>query len=319
MSDEMPFTVAAMYKFVTLADHADLQAPLNDLCRAQGVMGTLLLANEGLNGTIAGSPNGVDAVIAYILADERFAGMSLKYSYTDKMPFHRMKVRLKKEIVTMGKPSVDPTNIVGEYVKPEAWNELLSDPDVILVDTRNAYEVAIGTFKGAEDPQTTSFRGFPGWVQKLKENTQGGPKPKVAMFCTGGIRCEKASAYMKSEGFEEVYHLEGGILKYLETVPREESLWEGDCFVFDQRVSVGHRLEPGSYDMCHACRRPISQTDKLSEAYERGVSCPHCISQSSPEQKARFASRQRQMELAKVRHQRHLGAAYAGPPSSEKV
>ena len=320
MSDKKPFTVAAMYKFASLPDHPQLQSPLNDLCRAHGVMGTILLANEGLNGTIAGTAEGIEAVVAHILSDERFKGLSLKYSYADKMPFHRMKVRLKNEIVTMGKPSVDPANIVGEYVKPGAWNELLADPDIILVDTRNAYEVAIGTFKGAEDPRTKSFREFPDWVQALKDRTaEDGPKPKIAMFCTGGIRCEKASAYMKSEGFDQVFHLEGGILKYLETVPEEESLWEGDCFVFDQRVSVGHRLEPGVYDMCHACRRPVSDDDMASPAYERGVSCPHCIESSSPEQKARFASRQRQMELAKAQHRRHLGAAYAELPSSEST
>jgi len=310
MNDELPFKVAAMYKFASLPDHEQLRMPLLKLCHDEGVMGTILLANEGINGTIAGSHDGIDKVVEHILSDPRFEGISLKYSYADTMPFHRIKVRLKKEIVTLGKPIADPTKTVGEYVKPDAWNDLIQDPDVILVDTRNDYEVAIGTFEGAEDPKTKSFREFPEWVEALKLRADNQPKPKVAMFCTGGIRCEKASAYMKSEGFDEVYHLEGGILKYLENVPEEESLWHGDCFVFDQRVSVGHGLKQGDYDMCHACRMPISEEDKASPAFEKGVTCPHCIDMSSEAQKARFAARQKQIEIAKERNEKHVGAVF---------
>ncbi len=310
MSNDNKYTVAAMYKFVTLPDFEDLQEPLQAVCRNGGVMGTLLLAEEGINGTIAGPQKGIEAVISHIRSDPRFDGMSLKYSYADNMPFHRMKVRLKKEIVTLGKPVADPNKQVGTYVKPEDWNDLISDPDVVVVDTRNDYEVAIGTFEGAEDPKTASFREFPDWVSELKARVHNGQKPKVAMFCTGGIRCEKASSYMLAEGFDEVFHLDGGILKYLETVPEEKSLWHGECFVFDQRVSVEHGLKPGNYDMCHACRRPITEEDKASAAYEPGVSCPHCLDESSPEQKQRFASRQKQINLAKQRNETHIGARY---------
>ena len=303
------FTVAALYKFVRLADFEARQEPLQTLAKQNQVTGTILLAREGINGTIAGPKVGVEAVIDYLKADPAFEGMSLKFSYADEMPFYRMKVRLKKEIVTMGQPDVDPRHIVGTYVKPEDWNDLISDPDTLLVDTRNEYETAIGTFKGAVDPHTGSFREFPDWVQKLKQGK--GTKPKVAMFCTGGIRCEKASAYMRSEGFDEVYHLEGGILKYLETVPEDKSLWEGECFVFDERVSVGHGLEPGDYDMCRACRRPIGEEDKASARFIPGVSCPHCYDETSQEQKQRYAARQRQVDLANDRGERHIGAEYA--------
>jgi UPF0176 protein len=313
MSVDQTYTVAAMYKFAALPDFETLQAPLQAVCRSNEVMGTILLAEEGLNGTVAGPKKGIEAVIAHIQSDTRFENISIKYAYAEKMPFHRMKVRLKKEIVTLGKPVADPNKQVGTYVKPEDWNDLISDPDVILVDTRNEYEVAIGTFRGAEDPKTASFREFPEWVEALKARAAQGEKPKVAMFCTGGIRCEKASSYMKTEGFEDVYHLEGGILKYLENVPAEESLWEGECFVFDQRVSVEHGLTPGSYDMCHACRRPISEEEKAAPEYQPGVSCPHCYDASSPEQKARFISRQKQIDLAKTRNEKHLGARYDKP------
>ncbi len=313
MSTEQIYTVAAMYKFTALPDFEALQAPLQAVCRENGVMGTILLAEEGLNGTIAGPDAGIQAAIAHIQADGRFDGMSLKFSHAATMPFHRMKVRLKKEIVTLGQPAADPNKQVGTYVKPEDWNELISDPEVVLVDTRNEYEVAIGTFKGAVDPKTASFREFPDWVAALKERAKGDKKPKVAMFCTGGIRCEKASSYMKAEGFDEVYHLEGGILKYLENVPEEQSLWQGECFVFDQRVSVEHGLAPGNYDMCHACRRPISEEEKAAPEYVRGVSCSHCFDASSPEQKARFSSRQKQIDLAKARNEQHLGARYDKP------
>jgi UPF0176 protein len=297
--------VAAFYKFVSMPDFEDLKTPLQSCCEANGVMGTLLLAAEGINGTIAGPADGIHAVLTHLRADNRFADLEHKESWAEEMPFHRMKVRLKNEIVTLGVVGVDPTKKVGEYVKPEDWNELISDPDVVIVDTRNHYEYAIGTFRGALDPGTSSFREFPDWIAKSSALAN---KPKVAMFCTGGIRCEKATALMLDLGFEDVYHLEGGILKYLESVPEKDSLWEGQCFVFDQRVSVGNGLEPGDYDMCHACRMPLSAEEKISEYYEKGVSCPKCHHTLSDEKKARFANRQRQMELAKARGTTHLGA-----------
>ncbi len=297
--------VAAFYHFATLEDYQDLQAPLLEKCLGENLMGTLLLAEEGINGTIAGSPEGISNVLAYIRSDPRLANLVHKDSYADEPPFLRMKVRLKKEIVTMGVPSIDPNHIVGSYVKPEDWNDLISDPDVIVVDTRNDYEVEIGTFANALDPQTTSFREFPDWVKK-NGNVFG--NKKIAMFCTGGIRCEKSTAFMKAQGYDEVFHLEGGILKYLETVPEEESLWEGECFVFDERVSVGHGLKVGPYDLCHACRHAVSAEDKASPLYEVGISCPKCHGTISEDRKERFAERQKQMELAKARNEVHLGS-----------
>lgn len=296
--------VAALYKFVRIGEPEALREPLAEICRANGVMGTLLVAREGINGTIAGPEAGVRAVLAWLRADERFADLEHKESWAEgDNPFYRMKVRLKKEIVTMGVPGIDPNEVVGTYVEPGEWNDLISRPDVVVIDTRNDYEVDIGTFRGAIDPKTVSFREFPQWVRS-QEGLHN--KPKIAMFCTGGIRCEKASAFMKQEGFEEVYHLKGGILKYLETVPEEESLWEGECFVFDNRVSVGHGLKPGPYDLCHACRHPVSEEDRRSALYLHGVSCPHCHERMSAEQKARFAERQRQVELARRRGQAHI-------------
>ena len=304
--------VAALYKFVALPDYEALRAPLQRVCEDSRVMGTLLLAREGINGTIAGPPEGIRAVLAHLKADQRFADVEHKESWAGEMPFLRMKVRLKKEIVTLGAPEADPTKQVGTYVEPEDWNELIADPDIVLIDTRNAYEVEIGTFKGAVDPVTASFREFPEFVQASAEL---GKKPKVAMFCTGGIRCEKASSYMLAHGFDEVYHLKGGILKYLETVPEDESLWQGECFVFDERVSVKHGLDEGSYDMCHACRFPITEEDKRSDKYQKGVSCPRCWDEKSDTQKARYAARQRQMDLVEERGEVHLGQAEAAVPS----
>ncbi|NNF80047.1 MAG: rhodanese-related sulfurtransferase [Rhizobiales bacterium] len=304
--------VAALYKFVTLPDYEALQAPLQQACEQNGVMGTFLLAREGINGTIAGPPEGVAGVLSHLKADPRFADLDHKESWASEMPFLRMKVRLKKEIVTLGAPEADPTCQVGTYVEPKDWNDLISDPDVVLIDTRNAYEVEIGTFKGAVDPVTASFREFPEFV---KNHAGLGTKPKVAMFCTGGIRCEKASSYMLAHGFDEVYHLKGGILKYLETVPEKESLWEGECFVFDERVSVKHGLNEGSYDMCHACRFPITEKDKASDKYQKGVSCPRCWAEKSEAQKERYAARQRQMELAEKRGEVHLGQVDGEPRS----
>ncbi len=302
------YLVAALYKFVPLDDIRDLQPRLLEKCTREGVFGTVLLAPEGINGTIAGPHAGVRSVLAWLRTDDRLADLEHKESTAADMPFYRMKVRLKSEIVTMGIPGLDPQKEAGTYVAPEDWNDLIRDPDVIVVDTRNDYEVSIGTFEGAVNPGTASFREFPAWADGAPELRE---KRKVAMFCTGGIRCEKATAYLKRQGFGEVYHLEGGILKYLETVPEAESLWRGDCFVFDQRVSVSHGLEPGHYDMCHACRRPVSAQDKARPEYVPGVSCPYCHDSSDERQKERYAARQRQMDLAEARRTAHLGQRLA--------
>lgn len=296
--------VCALYKFVTLEDYQDIRQPLLSLMLDNAVRGTLLLAKEGINGTVAGPRDAIDTLLAYLKSDPRLAELSYKESYTDTPPFLRSRVKLKKEIVTMGVEGIDPKKVVGTYVKPEDWNKLISDPEVLLVDTRNDYEVQVGTFKNALNPVTDTFREFPDYVkQKLDPNKH----TKVAMFCTGGIRCEKSTAYLKEQGFDEVYHLEGGILKYLEDVPEEESLWEGECFVFDERVTVNHQLEKGDYDQCNACRMPITEQDKLSENYEHGVSCPHCFDKTTDEQKARYAERERQIKLAEERGEAHIG------------
>ncbi len=300
------YLVTALYKFVRLDDYKELQQPLLEVCKSNEVMGTLLLAREGINGTIAGPEVGIWKVLNWLKSDPRFVDLGHKESWAEgENPFYRMKVRLKKEIVTMGIPAVDPNEVVGTYVEPADWNDIISDPEVVLIDTRNDYEVDIGTFKGAIDPRTVTFREFPAWV---REQERLHNKPKIAMFCTGGIRCEKASSFMKQEGFEEVYHLKGGILKYLETVPEDESLWEGECFVFDNRVSVGHGLKQGPYDLCHACRHPISEEDKRSDQYAEGISCPHCHDMMSDEQRRRFAERQKQIALAKERGFDHIAA-----------
>ncbi|MGD8176954.1 rhodanese-related sulfurtransferase [Marinimicrobium sp. ARAG 43.8] len=304
--------VAALYKFVALPDYRELSEPLRDRCNELGLKGTLLLAEEGMNGTVAGSREGIDGLLAYLRADERLADLAHKESPADGQPFYRMKIKLKKEIVTMGVEGIDPRHIVGTYVAPKEWNRLISDPEVLVVDTRNHYEYAIGSFERALDPNTETFREFP---QYVKDNLDPARHKKVAMFCTGGIRCEKATAYMKEQGFDEVYHLEGGILKYLEEVPAEESLWRGECFVFDNRVAVDHNLEPGSYDQCHGCRHPITEEDKSSPHYMKGVSCPRCYGRLTDDQKTRFAERQKQIELARRRNEVHLGAE---PPARQK-
>lgn len=298
------YIVSALYKFVSLPHFKELQEPITKVCKDNGVMGTLLLAEEGINGTIAGSAAGIETVLRFLKSHSEFADLEHKESYADAAPFYRMKVRLKKEIVTLGEPGVDPNKEVGEYVDPKDWNALLDDPEVVVLDTRNDYEVDIGTFKNAQDPRTTNFREFPEFVK-----TKLDPKKhkKVAMYCTGGIRCEKASSYMLSQGFEKVYHLKGGILKYLETVPEEQSYWDGECFVFDQRVAVKHNLEMGSYDQCYGCRHPLSEEDKKSELYKPGVHCHLCYEQRSAEQHQSAANRQQQMQLAKSRNQIHLG------------
>jgi len=306
---DLPICVAALYKFTPFADHGTLQAPLLGCCRAAGVKGTLLLAQEGINGTIAGSDAGIAAVLDHIRTLPGCADLEVKFSRAPALPFHRMKVRLKREIVTMGQPNIDPLGSVGTYVPPADWNALIADPGTIVIDTRNDYEVAIGTFKGAIDPQTASFREFPEWFRARRDALLGqGQAPKVAMFCTGGIRCEKSTAFLKAEGVEEVYHLQGGILKYLEEVPPEDSLWQGECFVFDQRVSVGHGLVPGGYALCHACRRPVSAEQQAAPEYEEGVSCPACFAERTEEQRAGYRERHRQEQLAARRGTAHVGA-----------
>jgi UPF0176 protein len=298
-----PYLTAAFYKFVALPDFAERKAPLLALCEQHHVKGTILLAQEGINSTIAGAADGVRSVLDYLRQDPLLADLQHKESWAETAPFHRMKVRLKREIVTMGVPGVDPTQMAGTYVKPEDWNTLISDPDVVLVDTRNDYEVAIGTFQGAIDPNIRTFSELPAWTEQagaLRANANG-KKPKVAMFCTGGIRCEKSTAYMRSQGYDEVYHLEGGILKYLETVPPEQSLWSGTCFVFDERVSVNHGLTPGTNKLCRGCRMPLQAGALESPLFELGVSCPRCHASTSEVQKNRARERQRQWELAKAR------------------
>lgn len=300
----MTYCVAALYHFSRLSDYEALRAPLQDMCDMLGIKGTILLAREGINGTVAGTDASISKLLAFLREDPRLQGLEHKESRAAEMPFYRMKVRLKNEIVTMGVDGIDPNDTVGTYVDPENWNDLISDPDVILIDTRNDYEVEIGTFKGAVNPDTQTFREFPQWVE---DNRGSLNKPKVAMFCTGGIRCEKASSFMKLNGFDDVYHLKGGILKYLETQPKETSLWDGDCFVFDQRVAVGHGLEQSHYDQCYACRYPITDAEKQSPLYIKGVSCPRCHDTMSEEQKSRFQERQKQIELAKKRGETHIG------------
>ena len=300
--------VAALYKFVRIEDPETFRNNLFDFMEENEIRGTILIAHEGINGTVSGSRAHVDAFLNYLRADSRLADLEHKESYTDTCPFLRTKVRLKKEIVTLGVEGVDPNEVVGTYVDPKDWNDLISQEDVVLVDTRNDYEFQIGSFKEALNPDTTSFRQFPDYV---KTHLDPSKVKKVAMFCTGGIRCEKATSYMKTQGFEEVYHLKGGILKYLEEVDPAESAWEGECFVFDDRVSVDHSLSPGEYDLCHACRMPISEEDKASELYVLGESCPFCHEKHSEEDRMRLRERQRQIELAKTRGERHLGSNLA--------
>ena len=298
------FTVAALYHFTRFDDPAALQGPLLDVCRARGITGTLLLAQEGINGTVAGDRAGIDALLAHIRALPGCADLEWKESTASDQPFNRMKVRLKREIVTMGQPDVDPRAAVGHYVAPADWNELITAPDVAVIDTRNDYEVAIGTFQGAVDPETASFREFPAWWEANKHRFHN---KRIAMFCTGGIRCEKSTNYLIGQGVEEVYHLKGGILKYLEEVPEAESRWDGECFVFDGRVSVGHGLKEGPHILCHGCRRPLLPEDRARPEYEEGVACHHCAGETSEADKARFRERQKQIRLARARGEDHLG------------
>lgn len=307
--------VTALYHFTPFPDPAALRGPLARACAAAGIKGTLLLAPEGINGTIAGADAAVETALAAIRALPGCAALEVKNAAASSMPFHRMKVRLKSEIVTMGVEGLDPAREAGTYVEPRDWNALIADPGTILIDTRNDYEVRIGTFARAIDPKTTSFRDFPAWFRAHRAIFEsGGTPPRIAMFCTGGIRCEKATAFLKAEGITDVRHLKGGILKYLETVPAAESLWEGECFVFDQRVAVGHGLQPGTHGLCHACRRPVSPADMTSPLYERGVRCPACADERETDQRQRYAERQRQVDLADARGEAHLGAAASANP-----
>jgi UPF0176 protein len=298
------YVVAALYHFVRLEKFADLRQPLLNVMSQNAVKGTLLLANEGINGTVAGTQKGIDQLLIWLRSDPRLADLRVKFSYDDELPFYRTKVKLKKEIVTMGVEGIDPNKVVGTYVQPKEWNELISDPDVLVVDTRNDYETSIGSFEHAVIPGIETFRDFPKYINEL---TPEDKTKKIAMFCTGGIRCEKSTAYLKEQGFENVYHLQGGILKYFEEVPKEESLWEGECFVFDNRVSVDHNLEKGSYDQCFACRLPITEEDKQSEHYIQGVSCPNCFDSKTDEDRVRFEQREKQVQLAKKRGKNHIG------------
>jgi UPF0176 protein len=293
--------IAALYQFTPLPDFRELQPHLKTLCKQAQIKGILLLAPEGINGTIAGSRKSINTLKSFL--EKRFKALEYKESWADEMPFHRMKVRLKKEIVTLGVP-VNPCESVGTYVDPKDWNDLISDPDVLVIDTRNDYEVKIGHFQRALNPKTSSFTEFPEFAQALDKSKY----PRIAMYCTGGIRCEKASSYLLSQGFEKVYHLKGGILKYLETIPPEKSLWKGDCFVFDGRVAVSQGLQPGHFESCHGCRHPISHEDTASPFYERGVSCPHCYSTITPEKRESALQRQRQEDLARARGEKHIGA-----------
>ncbi len=302
------FCVTAFYKFVRFDDPAALQDALYDELSALGVKGTVLLASEGLNGTIAGPSSVMDKALAALRALPGCTDLESKNSPASDMPFLRLKVRLKNEIVTMGVPGTDPTCLVGTYINPENWNALIIDPDTILIDTRNDYEVDIGTFKGAVDPDIETFRQFPEWFENFRADLeQQGRTPKIAMFCTGGIRCEKSTSWAKSIGVEDVFHLKGGILKYLENVPQEDSLWQGECFVFDDRVSVGHGLKQGDYQLCHGCRYPISAQDRQSPKFEDSVSCPHCFDSLSDKKRAALRERQKQVRLARLRGEAHLG------------
>ena len=298
------YLTCALYKFVSLPRYESLQSPLHSLMVKNNVFGTILLAEEGINGTISGLPEDVRVVLTWLQNKPSLSSIDQKNSYHNEIPFYRTKVKLKKEIVTMGVQGINPKEVVGTYVKPKEWNALIEDPEVLVVDTRNDYEVEIGSFKNAIDPQTKTFRDFPNWAEKNLDKTR---HKKVAMFCTGGIRCEKSTAYLKENGFDEVYHLEGGILKYLEEVPKDQTLWQGECFVFDNRVAVNHDLEKGSYDQCHACRMPITEKDKKNNKYIRGVACSACFDNTSEEQKNRYMSRQKQVDLAKERNQKHIG------------
>lgn len=298
--------VAALYRFVTIADPQAVRDTMEAVLDNAGIRGTLLIASEGINGTIAGSVDGIAAALAAIRALPGCEDLAPKFSTADTMPFHRLKVRVKREIVTMGVPGTDPNRIVGTYVAPADWNALIADPSTVVIDTRNAYEVKVGTFAGAVDPRTDSFRDFPDWFRANRDTLLAG-KTQVAMFCTGGIRCEKSTAFLKSEGVDAVYHLDGGILKYLEQVPADQSAWQGECFVFDERVAVGHGLAQGTHDLCRGCRMPINADDRASPLFEEGVQCPACAGTRDAATRAAKAERHRQVKLAAERGEQHVG------------
>ncbi len=299
-------TVATLYKFVEINDLQALRSKIQKLCKENSAKGTILLAKEGINGTISAKNKAIRNILKKIKSDKRFKKIEIKFSKTNKIPFNKMKVRIKKEIVTIGDPSINPAILSGDYVKPENWNKFISDPEVIVIDTRNTYETKIGRFKNAIEPKTGSFREFPNWVKEFKNKIKD-KNTKIAMYCTGGIRCEKSTSLMKKEGFTNVYHLEGGILKYLEKTSKTETLWDGECFVFDDRVALDNQLEIGSYQMCYACRMPLKKSELKHEKYEKGVSCHYCYDKTSDERKERFISRQKQIEIAKSRGQKHIG------------
>ncbi len=301
------FLIAALYKFVTIQDCAELQAILREKCDHFELMGTLLIAYEGLNGTISGTEYNMRQFLSWLKTLPEFHDIDIKYASAETVPFHRMKVRLKREIVTMGRDDIMPLEQAGTYVEPQDWNALISDPDVLVVDTRNDYEVAIGSFEGADNPNTQSFRQFPDYAEAIANLPEDERPSKIAMYCTGGIRCEKSTALMKQMGFDEVYHLKGGILRYLEEIDKTESKWQGECFVFDSRVSVDHDLNTGSYQLCHACKMPLSEEELQSEQYQPSISCPHCYHTTTEKQKQRFAERRLQIQLAEQRGEQHIG------------
>ena len=302
------FKVAALYKFSQIDNPLEVQIYLKKILKKLSIYGTILVGNEGINGTIASrDKKNLNKALMYLKNLKGFKDLDIKFSNSKKKPFIRLKIKLKQEIVTIGDKSIDPTKNVGEYVNPEDWNSLLEEENILLIDTRNDYEYSIGSFKDSINPKTQKFRDFPEWLKGQNFTQEDKNSKKVAMFCTGGIRCEKASSLMKNEGFKKVYHLKGGILKYFESVSKENSLWDGECFVFDDRVSVKHDLSVGDYDMCHGCRMPITETDKISQKYIQGVSCPNCFDQTTEEQKSRYMSRQKQIDLAKQRNQKHIG------------
>ena len=310
----MTVRIAAFYKFFRFPDCSERRQALAQCFCALGIKGTLLLAEEGVNGTIAGAPDAIDAALATLRALPGAEELEAKFSEADTPPFPRLKVRLKREIVTMGVPGTDPNSLVGTYVKPEDWNALIADPDIVLIDTRNSYETALGSFEGAIDPQTESFRDFPAWFGDFRARLEAeGRKPKIAMFCTGGIRCEKATSFVKAEGIDDVFNLQGGILKYLETVPEPETKWRGECYVFDERVSVRHDLTPGDHILCHACGRPVSPEGRQHKDYVEGISCAACIGEMTDDQRASFAERQRQIDLARARGQKHMAPVSSEP------
>ena len=304
------FKIAALYKFAEVSNPYKAQSEIRANLKSLSIHGTILVGQEGLNGTISGSKKNIDKAIAYIRQLKNFKDTDVKFSEANINPFIRLKIKLKEEIVTIGDKTISPVNMSGNYIEPKNWNDVIDDDNTILIDTRNDYECSIGTFKNAINPKTVKFRDFPEWVKNQNFSKEDKKNKKIAMFCTGGIRCEKASSLMKQQGFKNVSHLRGGILNYIATVPEQESLWQGECFVFDDRVSVDHKLNVGSYDMCHGCRMPITDNDKQSKKFLRGISCPKCFDHKTADQKKRYADRQKQIDLAKSRNQKHLGSQF---------